>query len=131
MGRIAIIDDSVDALELFAFVLKGGHEILTFAAAEKFLGEFRPGSFDLILLDLVMPGVDGFEVFQRIRMQDADVPVVAVTARAEEAERKKALDAGFCDYFTKPIREIEQFRDTVFGHVGRCSNPLAERLTGA
>ena len=70
-----------------------------------------------------MPDMDGFEVLRRIQAVDKDVPVAAITAMAYEAEREKALAAGFCDYFVKPIKEIEQFRQAVYSHIGKCSNP--------
>jgi putative two-component system response regulator len=123
MGRIAIIDDSEDALELFEYLLHGEHDIRTFARPDSFLHEFGPGRFDLILLDLMMPHVDGFTLFAQIRKEDANVPVVAVTAVAHPVEKDKALAAGFCDYFVKPIIEIERFRQAVFSHVGKCANP--------
>ncbi len=123
MARLAIIDDSEDALELFEFVLRDPHEFVTFTSGKEFLKEFRPGQFALILLDMAMPDMDGFEVFRRIQQSDKNVPVVAITAAAAPAEREKALRAGFCDYFVKPILEIEQFRKTVYSHVGRCANP--------
>jgi CheY-like chemotaxis protein len=123
MGRIAIIDDSEDALELFEYLLRGQHHIQTFARPDSFLQKFRPVMFDLILLDLMMPHVDGFTLFSRIRQEDPDVPVVAVTAVAHPVERQRALAAGFCDYFVKPIIEIEIFRQAVFSHLGKCANP--------
>jgi CheY-like chemotaxis protein len=123
MGRIALIDDSKDALEVFEIILRGNHEIATFSDPAAFLGQFQSRTFDLILLDLAMPDIDGFEVFQKIRQKDSDVPVVAVTAVAHPEQREKALKAGFCDYFVKPILQIEQFRQAVHSHVGRCANP--------
>src|SRR5690349_15475063 len=82
------------------------------ASGPDFLKEFRPGNFDLILLDLAMPVMDGFEVFDRIHRVDQKVPVVAITAMAYPPEWEKALQAGFCDYFVTPIMEIERFRQT-------------------
>jgi CheY-like chemotaxis protein len=125
MGQVAIVDDSEDALELFEFILRNHHEFLTFRTGEEFLKEFRPGSYELILLDLVMPVLDGFEVFRRIHKLDKGVPVVAITAMARPAERERALRAGFCDYFVKPILEIDRFREAVYSHIGKCSNPPA------
>ena len=125
MGRVAIVDDSEDALDLFEFILRGHHQFLTFKSGPDFLKEFRPGNFDLILLDLAMPVMDGFAVFERVHGVDEKVPVVAITALAHPAEREKALQAGFCDYFVKPIMEIEKFRQTVYSHVGKCANPPA------
>jgi len=123
MAKVAIVDDSPDTLELFAFVLRGHHEFIEFSDPEKFLNEFRPGKFALILLDIAMPAIDGFQVFSRIHAVDKNVPVVAITAVASPQEREKALKAGFCDYFIKPIMEIEKFRQAVYSHVGKCSNP--------
>ena len=123
MGRIALIDDHADSLELFTLILTGDHEIVPFIDGERFLKEFFPGSFDLILMDIAMPSLDGFELFRRIQKDDPDVPVVAVTAMAEPQQKERALKAGFCDYFVKPILEIDRFRQAVHSHVGRCSNP--------
>jgi len=123
MGRVAIVDDYKDAVELFEFILRDHHEFLGFSSGEEFLKDFRPGNFELILLDLAMPVIDGFEVFRRIQDVDKDVPVVAITALGFPAEREKALQAGFCDYFVKPILEIERFKQVVYSHIGKCSNP--------
>src|SRR5690242_17427853 len=109
MARVAIVDDSKDVLELFRVILKNDDEFLTYSSGPAFLADFIPGRFALILLDIAMPVMDGFEVFRRVQALDKDVPVVAITALASQAEREKALSAGFCDYFVKPILEIEKF----------------------
>src|SRR6478609_6981400 len=114
MARIAIIDDSEDVLELLRVILRDDDEYLTYSSGMKFLEDFSPGRFALILLDIAMPLMDGFEVLRRIQALDKDVPVVAITALASPAEREKALSAGFCDYFVKPILEIEKFRQAVY-----------------
>ena len=123
MAKVAIVDDTPDALELFSFILRDHHEFIEFSDPEEFLAEFRPSKFALILLDIAMPGIDGFEVFERIQAVDKDVPVVAITAVAEESKRERALQAGFCDYFTKPIMEIDRFRQAIYAHIGKCANP--------
>jgi putative two-component system response regulator len=123
MGRVAIVDDSEDALEVFEFMLQDDHEFRTFSSGVEFLKQFHAGDFDLILLDLVMPELDGFETFRRIRELDRDVPVAAITASAFAAERKQALALGFCDYFIKPIMEIRKFRQAVYSRIGKCVNP--------
>jgi len=75
MGRVAIVDDYEDALQLFKALLGDGcQEFLTFRSGESFLNQFHPGSFDLILLDLAMPGMGEFEIFQRIQRVDKNVP---------------------------------------------------------
>jgi CheY-like chemotaxis protein len=123
MSRVAIIDDYEDIRELLALLLSGGHEFVTFPDGESFLKEFRPGRFALILLDIMMPGMDGFEVFRRIQTLDKHVPVVAIMICGSERER--ALQAGFCDYFVKPIMEMERFRTALFSHIGECATPHA------
>jgi CheY-like chemotaxis protein len=123
MGRVAIIEDSEDTLEVFQAILAENHECTPFKDGEQFLAAFRVGSFDLILLDLIMPGLDGFEILRHIHQKDKELPVVALTAKAEPAERDKALRAGFCDYFVKPIIDVREFLKALDRHMGRCANP--------
>ena len=66
-----------------------------------------------------MPEMTGFELFEGIRQQDANVPVVAITAMADATQRNRALMTGFADYFVKPILDIENFRKTVHLHLER------------
>ena len=63
MGRVAIVEDDEDTREVFKLTLQDGHEFLTFASGQKFLKVFRPSSFDLILLDLAMPEMNGLRGF--------------------------------------------------------------------
>ena len=79
MARLAIIDDSEDALELFEFVLRDPHEFVTFTSGKEFLKEFRPGQFALILLDMAMPDMDGWETSREIRKRWPRMQVVLVT----------------------------------------------------
>src|SRR4051794_3263436 len=127
MASVAVIDNSRDTLELFEFVLRGEHDVRTFDDGEAFLQEFHRGAFGLIMLDLVLPGMTGFEIFNKVREEDPDVPVVAVTAKALPPEKESALAAGFCDYFVKPIFDIEGFRQTIYGHVGRCAKEPTQK----
>ena len=123
MACVAIVDDSEDTLELLEIILKGHHQIISFSDPYKFLEEFASGIFALILLDISMPEMNGYEVFRRIREIDSDVPVCALTAAAGPAEKERALREGFCDYFVKPFLDINRFRQTVYSHIGECSNP--------
>jgi len=125
MAEVAIVDDSKDTVELFQFILQDGHLFTPYTDPAAFLQDFRPGRFALILVDLAMPDMDGYQVFDRIRELDKVVPVCAITAHAFEKERERALRAGFCDYFVKPILEITKFREMVHSHIGKCANPDA------
>jgi CheY-like chemotaxis protein len=124
MGRIAIIDDHEDTLEIVSLILQDtGHQIDGFSDARAFLSFCEPGSYDLIVLDIVMPGFSGFDVFREIQKRSPDLPVVALTANAMPAEREAVLSEGFCDYFSKPILDVDRFREAVLKHVGKCQNP--------
>ena len=98
-------------------------EFRAFSTGVEFLEHFHAGDFDLVLLDLVMPELDGFETFYRIREIDKDVPVAAITARAFPAERERALRLGFCEFFVKPMLDFDKFRQTVYSYVDKCDNP--------
>jgi len=73
----------------------------------KALSKIEDGSFDLVLLDVMLPDIDGYETCRRIKAINADIPVVLVTALAGNEDLKKGFDAGAIDYVKKPIDEIE------------------------
>jgi CheY-like chemotaxis protein len=124
MGRIAIIDDAPDILELLEVILTGSHDIATFSDPEVFLKEFNQGRFDVIVLDIVMPEMSGYELLNSIRKRDPQVPVVATTAKAAKAERENALAAGFSEHFAKPLDDLDVFRNTVYHLCRRRSTSL-------
>jgi len=123
MGRIAIVDNDVDNAEMMKVILEDRHQVEAFTDCREFLTHVVARSFDLIILDLVMPEMDGFEVFALIHEGSPGLPVIAVTGKAFPKDREAVLNAGFCDYYAKPIMDIEHFRQTVFKHVGECKNP--------
>ena len=101
--RVLIVDDEPETLKYVGANLRArGYEVLTAEdgrAALKLAGETI---FDLIILDIGMPGPDGFEVCQAIR-RDSDVPIVMLSARGQEKDIVRALDLGADDYLTKPF----------------------------
>ena len=109
-ARILVVEDERDIAALVAYHLtkegyrvrtaEGGPEALEAAASE------RP---DLLVLDLMLPGFSGYDILQEIRRRPdlADVPVVVLTARREEADRIKGLELGADDYLTKPFSPRE------------------------
>jgi CheY-like chemotaxis protein len=123
MGRIAVVDDNKDTLEIVqVFLQDAHHQIDGFLEPMAFLS-LDPEGYDLVVLDIVMPGFSGFDVFREIQRRSPHLPVVALTASAMPAEREAAMKAGFCDYFAKPILDVERFRETILKHLGRCQNP--------
>lgn len=110
MARILIVDDSPDNLKLFRAVLGlQGHEVSALPGGEGLLEALQASPPDLVLLDIQLPGRDGFELLREIRGSAlAALRVVALTAHAMAGDRERALAAGFDGYLTKPI-DVRQF----------------------
>jgi len=105
--RVLIVDDSPVTRELVRDVLEPqGHEILEAADGLSALREIEAGRPQVVLLDIEMPWLDGYEVIRRLRQDPRfqHLRVAAFTAHAMKNERERALEAGFDDYITKPIR---------------------------
>ena len=105
--RILIADDEPDLRRMLTAYLKAeGFEPSVAADGPQALERVRAEAPDLVVLDVGMPGIDGFEVLQRIRA-DSDVPVIMLTARSEEVDRVVGLTVGADDYVTKPFSPRE------------------------
>ena len=105
--RILVVDDEPSILELVRFALeRDGFEVVTAADGEVALREFRNRPADLVILDLMLPGKDGFEVFRELR-KESQVPVIMLTARGGEADKVLGLEIGADDYMTKPFSPRE------------------------
>lgn len=104
--RVLIVDDNEDAANSLAMILElGGHEtasVYTAADALQRAAVFRP---DVVLLDIGLPGMDGYEVAQKMRELPGlrDIRLVAVTGYGRSDDRLRARDAGFDDHLTKPV----------------------------
>jgi|SRR5271157_1422359 len=105
--RILIVDDEPRYLRLLeANLLTEGYEVVTAATGEDAVESFSATPVDLILLDVMLPGMDGFATCQRIR-QFSNVPVIMLTAKGEEQHRVRGLDVGADDYLVKPFSIME------------------------
>lgn len=108
--KILVVDDEPDALELIEFNLKAaGFDVVTAADGSEALRKARSMAPDLILLDLMLPEVDGLEVCKILRRGDetADIPIMMLTAKAAEMDRVLGLELGADDYVTKPFSPRE------------------------
>ncbi len=113
MACILIVEDSPDNMKLFRTLLAmNGHEVIGLPGGDDLLDQVRSTNPDLILMDLQLPGRDGYQLLQELR--DAEFPqrVVALTAHAMAGEREKAIAAGFDSYITKPI-DVRLFPEQV------------------
>jgi DNA-binding response OmpR family regulator len=109
MSLILVIEDDPAILRGLADNLKyESYGVLTATTGEAGLAALRSNKPDLVILDLMLPGVSGYEVCRRLRAQGDHTPILMLTARAEEADRVLGLDLGADDYVTKPfsVREL-------------------------
>jgi two-component system alkaline phosphatase synthesis response regulator PhoP len=104
--RILVVDDEPDILELVQYNLsKAPYDVVGVASGEEALAQARTTPPDLIVLDLMLPGVDGLEVCKALKRdtRTAVIPIVILTARGEEADIVAGLELGADDYLTKPF----------------------------
>ncbi|MEK9861542.1 MAG: response regulator [Limisphaerales bacterium] len=108
--RVLVVDDEPDAIELIRFNLKAsGYDVLTAEDGEEALLKARKFSPDLILLDVMLPEIDGLEVCKILRRDPATatLPIIMLTAKASEIDRVLGLEFGADDYVTKPFSPRE------------------------
>ena len=105
--RILLVDDEPLILKGLKYTLEQeGYETETAMDGEEALEMFESGSFDLILLDVMLPKLDGISVCQRIREQ-SDIPIIMLTAKGEDMDKILGLEYGADDYMTKPFNILE------------------------
>ena len=107
---ILVVDDQPQNIELLeAYLVPQGYEIVKAANGEEALEKLSGNQIDLILLDVMMPGMDGFEVTRRVRQDNTHrlLPIILVTALRETEDRVKGIEAGCDDFISKPVDKME------------------------
>lgn len=105
--RLLLVDDEAAIIKGLKFSLEqDGYEILTAYDGAEALEKFRSNHVDLILLDVMLPVMDGIEVCQRIR-EESNVPIIMLTAKGEDMDKILGLEYGADDYMTKPFNILE------------------------
>jgi len=110
MASVLIVEDDSDIAELVAHYLRGaGHQVQRVASGAEVMSRLRAHPADLVILDVMLPGMDGFTVAEAIRAEPAtnEVPIIMLTARGEESDRVGGLERGADDYVTKPFSPKE------------------------
>ncbi len=134
-ARILVVDDvEANVLVLSKMVKVLGHVPLSAADGETAIVRARAESPDLILMDVMMPGIDGIEATRRLKADPATrlIPVVVVTALTDADSRRKALEAGADDFVSKPVDSLElQFRVRALLAVKRTYDELERARAGA
>jgi len=109
--KILIVDDEVHILELIRFNLEKEYQVSTAGSGEEALEILSKESMDLMILDLMLPGIDGIQVCNRVRNQKdlMQLPIIMLTAKNEDADRILGLEVGADDYLSKPfnVRELQ------------------------
>jgi DNA-binding response OmpR family regulator len=110
--RILLVDDEQSIQTLLSYPLrKDGYEVVQAADGREALARFTEAPFDLIVLDVMMPRLDGLEVCKRLRARSS-VPIIMLTAKADEIDKVVGLELGADDYITKPF-SLREFRSRV------------------
>jgi DNA-binding response OmpR family regulator len=110
--RILLVDDEQAVQTLLTYPLrKDGYDVVPATTGQEALERFREGTFDLVVLDVMLPHLDGFEVCKALRARSA-VPIIMLTAKAEEFDKVLGLELGADDYITKPF-SMREFRSRV------------------
>jgi two-component system, OmpR family, response regulator MtrA len=126
-GRVLVVDDDQALAEMLGIVLRGeGFEPVHCADGEAALEMFRATRPDLVLLDVMLPGVDGIEVCRRLRAESG-VPIVMLTAKTDTIDVVVGLESGADDYVMKPFKPQELVA-RVRARLRRGDEPGAEKL---
>jgi DNA-binding response OmpR family regulator len=127
-ARILLVDDEQAILTLLSYPLrKEGYEVVRAADGREALARFAETSFDLVVLDVMMPQLDGLEVCRRLRARST-VPIIMLTAKTEEIDKVLGLELGADDYITKPF-SMREFRSRVKAVLRRSEMSRTEEPT--
>jgi DNA-binding response OmpR family regulator len=110
VARVLVVEDSQDIADLIRHYLeRAGHTVEQLSSGRDVVARVRASAPDLVILDLMLPGMDGFLVCQALRHEpvSAAIPIIMLTARGEEADRVRGLELGADDYVVKPFSPKE------------------------
>jgi DNA-binding response OmpR family regulator len=122
LARILLVDDEQSVQTLLSYPLrKDGYEVVSATDGQEALQRFAEQRFDLVVLDLMLPKLDGIEVCRRLRSR-SQVPIVMLTAKGDEIDKVVGLEMGADDYITKPF-SMREFRSRVKAALRRSRMP--------
>ena len=116
--RVLIVDDERDTLDLIDLTLRtAGYDIHLANSGEESLEMIRSNTFDIVLLDIMMPDMSGFDVLRTLKEESDNHPVVFLTAKAMPEDRQEGMDLGADDFLAKPVTR-GSLLDTIKKHTG-------------
>ncbi|MDO4745188.1 MAG: response regulator transcription factor [Bacillota bacterium] len=129
MAKILIAEDNISLRQLMQIHLKrAGHTVYEAGNGEEALDVMDHNHVDIIIADIMMPGMDGYELIKTIRNVNIDLPILIVTAKDSLEDKKVGFNIGADDYMTKPI-EMEEMLLRVDAMLRRCRIADSQRLT--
>ncbi len=111
LRRISIVDDDESIREALKSLMRSVRfDVEGFASAEEFLASERLNDTTCLILDVALPGMNGFELQNHLNIERRGIPIVFITANSDEASRQRAMQGGAIDFLSKPVRRETLFR---------------------
>ena len=127
-AKILVVEDDPATVELISLRLQQeGYEAEAYTLGEEALEAFNAGDFDLVILDIMLPDIDGISVCREMR-RESNVPIIMVTGRGEKLDRVLGLEVGADDYVVKPFM-LEELLARVRAHLRRATDYAAKAAT--
>jgi FixJ family two-component response regulator len=109
--RISIVDDDASIREALKSLMRSARfDVEAFASAEEFLASERLNDTACLILDVSLPGMSGFDLQNRLNSEQRGIPIIFITAQADETSRQRALKAGAVEFLGKPVRREPLFK---------------------
>lgn len=130
MPSVLVVEDDQDLAEMLGIVLNGvGIEVDLVSRGDEVMDVFRNNPPDVVLLDVMLPGLDGIEVCKEIRRESPRVPIIFLSAKGETLDKIEGLDAGADDYLVKPMEHYSELVARIKTQLRRNSRELSGSLT--
>ncbi|MFV9511272.1 response regulator transcription factor [Tepidibacillus sp. LV47] len=107
--KILVADDETKIRDMVSsYLINEGYETIEASNGYEVIDQLKQNSIDLILLDIMMPGLDGYQILREVRQQNKKIPIIFLTAKSDEVDKLLGLEIGADDYITKPfsLREL-------------------------
>jgi two-component system, OmpR family, response regulator MtrA len=130
MPSVLVVEDDQDLAEMLGIVLNGaGIEVDLVSRGDEVLEVFKNNQPDVVLLDVMLPGIDGVEVCKALRKESPRVPIIFLSARGDTGDKIKGLEAGADDYLVKPMEHYSELVARIKTQLRRNSRDVSSQLT--